>query len=135
MGKINSFRDLVAWQLAFAVGCAVQRATQRFPKHEVFGLTSQIRRAGTSVALNIAEGYGRGSRQDYVRFLRVARGSLYELDTALLFASNFGYLADDQYAELKSRLDEAERVLAGLIRSLDATSILEPIDFTSSASP
>ena len=116
---IRSYRDLIAWQRAFALGCTVHRLTRKFPKDEMFGLTSQLRRAATSVALNIAEGYGKGTTPDYVRYLRTSRGSLYELDTGLLFALDFEYITQDDYRPVKDLLDETERVLAGLIRSLD----------------
>jgi four helix bundle protein len=79
-----------------------------------------VRRAATSIALNIAEGYGRGTTADYVRFLRTARGSIYELDTGLLFALEFGYVNVTEYSPIKELLDESERVLAGLIRSLES---------------
>lgn len=116
---INSYKDLIAWKKAFGLGCHVQRLSHQFPRHELFGLTSQVRRAGTSIAMNIAEGYGRGTTADYLRFLRTARGSIYELDTGLMFATEFGYITKDEYDPSKFQLDEAERVLAGLIRSLD----------------
>lgn len=116
--QINSFRDLIAWQRAFTVGLQVYKLTEAFPDRERFGLTSQIRRSAISVASNIAEGYGRGSTADYLRFLKVARGSIYELDTQLMFAMEFRYISSDQYGPVKTALDEAERVLAGLIRSL-----------------
>jgi four helix bundle protein len=116
---IRSYRDLIAWQKAFALGLDVYEITTKFPDHERFGLTVQLRRGVVSIASNIAEGYGRGSRLDYVRFLKVARGSLYEIDTQLLFAVQFKYLTQDVYAGVKEKLDESERVLAGLITSLE----------------
>lgn len=122
MGTIGSFRDLIAWQKAFALGVELYRLTSRFPEHERFGLTIQLRRGGVSVASNIAEGYGRGSTTDYLRFLKVTRGSLYEIDTQLLFSQSFGYIDDSTYIAAKSMLDESERVLAGLIRSLDRSA-------------
>jgi four helix bundle protein len=97
----------------------VYRTTSHFPEGERFGLTTQLRRGAISIASNIAEGYGRGSRIDYVRFLKIARGALYEVDTQLLFASELEYLPRAIYTEIKTKLDEVERVLAGLIRSLD----------------
>jgi four helix bundle protein len=118
-GEIRTYQDLIAWQKSFSVGMEVYRATDHFPDRERFGLTIQLRRSAVSVPSNIAEGFGRGSTADYIRFLKVARGSIYELDTQLLFAKELGYLPDDGYTGLKERLDEAERVLAGLIRSLD----------------
>ncbi len=119
MASIASFRDLIAWQKAFALGVELYRLTTRFPDHERFGLTIQLRRGGVSVASNIAEGYGRGSSSDYVRFLKISRGCLYEIDTQLLFAQSFGYINEAEYRAAKDLLDEAERVLAGLIRSLE----------------
>ena len=120
--EIKSYRDLVAWQRAFAIGKQIYRISTRFPDAERFGLTSQIRRCDISMASNIAEGYGRGSTADYIRFLKVSRGSLYELDTQLLFALDFGYAEQREYDDTKASLDECERVLAGLIRSLESKS-------------
>jgi four helix bundle protein len=119
MGRIGSYRDLIAWQKAFALGVELYRLTARFPDHEKFGLTIQLRRGGVSVASNIAEGYGRGSTSDYLRFLRMARGCLYEIDTQLMLAQTFEYIAEAEYQSVKLLVDESERVLAGLIRSID----------------
>ncbi|HLO40958.1 MAG TPA: four helix bundle protein [Phycisphaerales bacterium] len=118
-GGIKSYKDLKAWDWAFKLGLKVYRVTETFPDRERFGLTVQIRRCAVSVASNIAEGYGRGSLQDYTRFLKVARGSLYELETQLMFAKELRYLEYASYAEVKRLLDETERTLAGLIRSLE----------------
>ncbi|MCK6477828.1 MAG: four helix bundle protein [Phycisphaerales bacterium] len=96
--------------------------TEAFPAGERFGLTVQIRRSAVSIPSNIAEGYGRGATLDYVRFLKIARGSVYELDTQLLFAVEMKYFEEAAYAEVKGSLDETERVLAGLIRSLERAS-------------
>ena len=118
---IGSYRDLVAWTKAFELGVSVYRLSKRLPSHERYGLTTQLRRGGVAVASNIAEGYGRGSRSDYVRFLKIARGALYELDTQLLFSRRLEYLSNEAYQTVKAELDEAERILAGLIQSLDQT--------------
>lgn len=117
--EIRSFRDLHAWQKAFELGAAVYERTRSFPSDERFGLTIQARRSAIPVASNIAEGHGRGSRSDYLRFLRIARGSLFELDTQLRFAARFGYLAGDGLEALAVQVDTCGRVLAGLIRSLE----------------
>lgn len=119
MAQINTFRDLIAWQKAFGLGVQVYKVAQSLPSMESFGLGSQLRRGAISVASNIAEGFGRGSTADYVRFLKVARGSLYELDTQLEFAVELGFAQRSTYTAVKERLDETERVLAGLIRSLE----------------
>ncbi len=116
---VKSYRDLIAWQKAFRLGVRLYGLTNAFPERERFGLTIQLRRGGVSVASNIAEGYGRGSTSDYTRFLKVARGALYEIDTQLLFAVELKYITNEQYETTKADLDECERVLAGLIRSLD----------------
>ncbi len=115
---IKSYRDLIAWQKAFGLGLSLHRLVDRLPEHERYGLTAQLRRCAIDVASNIARGYGSGSTQDYIWFLKSARGELYKIDTQLLFALEFEYLEDGEYQKTKSQLDEAERVLAGLIRSL-----------------
>jgi four helix bundle protein len=89
------------------------------PPEERYGLVSQLRRGAVSVASNIAEGYGRQSTSDYIRFLRVARGSLYELETQMLFAVEFGYVEQATCDELLGLMSECGRLLAGLIRSLE----------------
>ncbi len=117
--EVRSHRDLVAWQRAYSLGLAVYRATTHFPDSERFGLTNQLRRCSVSIASNIAEGYGRGATNDYLRFLRIARGSICELDTQLHFAQDLGYLPDDVGAELADAIRSTEMVLAGLIRSIE----------------
>lgn len=119
MATISSHRDLIAWQKAFELSAQIYAVTESFPAAERFGLTSQLRRASVSVVSNIAEGYGRGSTADYVRFLRSSRGSIYEIDTQLLLCVRLGYLSQEVHQALQVQLDEAARVLAGLIRSVD----------------
>ncbi len=118
---VKTYKDLIAWQKAFQLGLTIYKVSATLPDHERFGLTIQLRRGAVSVASNIAEGYGRGSTTDYVRFLKVSRGALYELDTQLLFARELGYLEAAMYEDAATLLSEAERVLAGLIRSLNPT--------------
>jgi len=84
--EINSYRDLKVWQDAMVIAERAYRLTARFPKEEVYGMTSQIRRAAVSVAANIAEGHGRDHSGSFVQFLRIAQGSLKELETHLLLA-------------------------------------------------
>jgi four helix bundle protein len=120
LGDIRSHRDLIAWQKTFSLGLEIYQVTKRLPEHEKFGLISQLRRGSVSVASNIAEGYGRQTTADYLRFLRVARGGLYELDTQLLFCVELNYLDRNDYTPLHERLDECGRILAGLIRSLES---------------
>lgn len=118
---IRTFRDLIAWQLAYALGLAVIRATRSFPAVERFGLALQLRRSAVSMASNIAEGYGRSSRSDYIRFLYIARGSLFELDTQLSFAIDLEYIGKDQSQMFLRDIDECGRVLGGLIRARESS--------------
>ena len=117
MALVNSYRDLVAWQKGMQLAKAIYRATSRMPAAERFGLTLQIRRAAVSVPSNIAEGFGRQSRPDLLKFLRIARGSLNEVATQIELAMELGMLRSD--STLTSLLKEVDRVLQGLIRSLE----------------
>ncbi|CAG0967406.1 hypothetical protein PHYC_01059 [Phycisphaerales bacterium] len=118
MAEINSYRDLIAWQKAYALGKHVYALASTLPDAERFGLVASIRRLSYSISSHIAQGYGRGNTQDYIWFLKQARGDIYVLDTQLMFALDFRYLEEQAYRKAKSELDEAERVLAGLIRSI-----------------
>jgi four helix bundle protein len=115
---IKSYRDLIAWQKAYAMGKSVYRMAGSLPDAERFGLIASLRRGSIGVASHIAQGYGRGNTQDYLWLLKQARGEIYQLDTQLLFALDFSYVGKEEYDEVKAQLDEAERVLAGLIRSM-----------------
>lgn len=115
---IRSHRDLVVWQKAMDLVVAVYRATEAFPKTETYGLTSQIRRAVTSIPANIAEGQGRRLTKEFVYFLANARGSLWELDTHLESATRLAFLNTDTHHQLQSQLDEVGRMLNGLMRSV-----------------
>ncbi|MEM1167170.1 MAG: four helix bundle protein [Planctomycetota bacterium] len=115
----RGFRDLHAWQRGRTVCSSVYRLTQAFPDDERFGLTSQIRRSAISTPSNIAEGYGRQTPADYLRHLRIARGSLFELQTQLIVASDLGYVADvPETQDLKDELESLSQLLSGLIRSV-----------------
>ena len=115
---IRSHRDLIVWQKAMDLVVNVYRATDSFPKAEVYGLTSQIRRAVTSIPANIAEGQGRRLTKEFLYFLANARGSLWELDTHLESAARLGFLSSEVHEELRSQLDEVGRILNGLMRSV-----------------
>jgi four helix bundle protein len=93
----RSYRELLVWQKAKAFAVQIYQATEQFPRAETYGLTSQIRRAGVSVASNIAEGQGRLTSGEFLHFLGQARGSLLELDTQLPIALDLNYLRPDQY--------------------------------------
>jgi four helix bundle protein len=122
MSEIRSYKDLLVWQKAMELAERVFVVTKQLPADERFGLISQLRRASVSVPSNIAEGYGRGTRPDYLRFLRTARGSLFEIATQLQLSSRFGYLNVQTHDELIEKVDECGRILAGLIRKLEDVS-------------
>ena len=100
--QVRSHRDLVAWQKAMDMVVMIYRATETFPKHELYGLTSQIRRAAVSAPANIAEGQGRRLPGEFIQFLGNARGSLLELDTHLELALRLGYLKTEQHSDLQA---------------------------------
>ena len=118
MGAIKSYRDLQVWQKGMQLASLVYQSSRVLPKDEQFGLISEMRRAAVSVPSNIAEGYGRRSRADYVRFLNMAMGSLYELQTQAEIASNLGFLEDAEFQPLAADAREVERMLSALIRKL-----------------
>jgi four helix bundle protein len=111
-------RTIVAWQKAIALVTEIYRVTEDFPKTEMYGLTSQLRRAAVSVPSNIAEGRGRRSKREYVQFLYRARGSLLEVETQLEIAHNLAFLPDDRFTGLCNEVDDAGRVLNGLIANV-----------------
>ena len=115
----TSFRDLRVWQDAMKLACGVYTARSAFPKHEVYGLTQQMRRAAVSVPSNIAEGKGHRSNREFSRFLFHARGSLLELHTQILIAQELRYLPKDQAEGLLGSASGVGRALSGLINSLD----------------
>ncbi|MBN8809600.1 MAG: four helix bundle protein [Sphingomonas sp.] len=118
MARIESFRDLIVWQRAMAMAEGVYRLTSEYPRDEQFGLVSQTRRAAVSVAANIAEGHGRGTRAAYAGFLRIARGSLREVETHLLLASRLGMGSGEQIDGLLVDAGEIGRMLHTLIARL-----------------
>jgi four helix bundle protein len=122
MSNIQSYKDLKVWQKSMEIARACYGVTKAFPKEELFGMTSQIRRAAASVPANIAEGYGRDSRGEYVQFLRFAQGSLKELETHLILAEQVRITALDSTAAIQSLCDEVGRMLRSLIRSLQSST-------------
>ncbi len=119
MEEPSGFRKLIAWQKAFTLTREVYRSTEVFPRAEQYGLTSQLQRAALSIPSNIAEGYGRGQHsKDFARYLSIARGSLFEVETCLLLARDLRYLSEEDFQRLDQTRAEAARVLGGLIKSV-----------------
>ncbi len=115
---VRTYRDLVVWQKAMVLVTSVYRATQAFPREEMYGLVSQLRRYAVSVPSNIAEGYGRQSTGDYVRFLQVAMGSIFEMQTQLEISKNLGLLSTTAFTTLYESSREIERMLSSLIAKI-----------------
>ena len=118
MGTVGSFRELVVWQRAMELVAAVYTLTREFPKEEVFGLSSQLRRAAVSIPSNIAEGKGRLGRGEYRQFLGVARGSNFEVQTQIELARMLGYGSAVVLGGCEELSAEVGRMLNGLIGSL-----------------
>lgn len=115
---MNSYKDLIVWQKSVDLAVRVYRSTESFPKHELFGITSQMRRCSISIPSNIAEGQRRGHKAEYIQFLRISFGSGAELETQLLIAYKIGYLTEDSFNELKDLLEEVMKMLNKLLSNL-----------------
>lgn len=114
----STFKDLRVWQEAMKFAVSVYRATGEFPRHELYGLSQQLRRAAVSVASNIAEGKGHRSNREFGNFLLHARGSLLEVQTQLMIAQELQYLSPDDAKQLLASADAIGRGLNGLINSM-----------------
>jgi S23 ribosomal protein. len=121
MRTIRSHRDLEVWQVAMSVAEQCYRLTQSFPREEMFGLALQTRRAAASVPANIAEGYGRESKREYIQFLRIAQGSQKELETYLLLAARVGLASEEVIMSILTECERVGKMLHRLIRSLQKT--------------
>lgn len=117
--KIKNFYDLEAWQKAKELVLELYKTTIDFPNNEIYGIISQIRRAGISIPANIAEGFGRYFYKDKIRFYYQARGSLSEIQCLLIIAKDLGYLNKDKYVELFVKSQVISRLIWGLIRSIE----------------
>ena len=115
---VRNYRELIAWQKAMDLVEQVYQATKQFPREELYGLTSQLRRAVVSMPSNIAEGQGRSSTKEFQNFLSIAHGSLREVETQLLIAQRLDYLTNDQLTPLMELAAEVSRLTNGLLNSL-----------------
>jgi len=115
---MNSFRDLLVWQKGMTLVTDVYKLSIKFPKEELYALTSQVRRSAVSVPSNIAEGYGRRHKQDYIRFLEIARSSLYELQTQLEISKNVNYLTEEDFNKILANCNELEKMLNSFVKAI-----------------
>ncbi|MGA2903250.1 MAG: four helix bundle protein [Candidatus Korobacteraceae bacterium] len=116
---MKDFRQLKVWDKAHALTLGIYRATSDFPREELFGITSQMRRSSASIAANLAEGCGRTGDGDFHRFLSTAASSAVELEYFLLLARDLNLVSIDTYDQLRDRVLEVQRMLASLLRTVD----------------
>jgi four helix bundle protein len=117
---MKDFRTLTVWQKSHELTLEIYKLTRAFPRDEMFGLTSQLRRASSSIAANIAEGCGRGGDGDFQRFLQIAFGSVSEVDYHLILARDLGFIASVDYETLYHDVVEVRKMLASLIRKVQS---------------
>lgn len=118
--ELKAFRKLIVWQRAHELTLMVYRSSENFPKHEIFGLTSQIRRSAVSVEANIAEGYALGTGPNYLRHLNISVGSLAETESHIEIAHDLGYLSDVSYEKLTEKAREVGYLLSRLKSSIES---------------
>ncbi len=117
--KVYSYKDLKVWQKSREIVKNIYDISGTFPKEEMYGLTSQIRRAAISLPSNIAEGNARQSRKEYKNFISIAKGSLAELETQLILSVDLGYVTEEKLSNIFSKINELERMLYSLRKSLE----------------
>ncbi len=124
---LKNYKELKVWQKSYQFCLEIYKITKRFPKEERYGLTSQIRRAAVSVPSNIAEGYGRKTTPEYIRFLYIAYGSNCEMETQILLSGDLGYIETGKLEILQEGIGEVERMLKAPIKSLERKA-LDPLN-------
>lgn len=112
------YQDLIVWQKAYDFGLQIYKLTRNFPKSEQFGMISQLRRSSTSIAVNIAEGSSRQSQKEFRQFVSIARGSLSEVETWILFSRDLKYISEEEFNELTKQLKIIGSLLHKLYKSL-----------------
>lgn len=115
---MNTFRGLFVWQKSMTFVTDIYQLTTTFPKEEIYGLTSQIRRSSISISSNIAEGYGRDGDNDYLRFLNISMSSLFEIQTQLEISFNLKFITENQFNKIHGDSREIERMLSSFIRKI-----------------
>jgi four helix bundle protein len=120
LAEIKTYKDLLIWQKGILLAEHAYVLTKDFPKDEIYSLTNQIKRSAVSISSNIAEGYGRNSTKSYVNFLKIARGSLYELETQLILADKFNFISDKALLkEVFLEIEEESKMLNSFIKKVD----------------
>ncbi len=114
----ESYKNLDLWKKAVALACDIYKLSSKFPKEELFGLTSQLRRSSVSISANVAEGSGRGSKKDYCRFVDISIGSLNETESLLFIANELGYLPVYNFKKIQDNMVELGKLLGGFRKYL-----------------
>ena len=118
---METHKDLRVWQLSIEFATHVYKLTSAYPRDEIFGIVSQLRRAAVSVPSNIAEGYARGSNREKLHFLRISSGSMSEIETQLLLSLNFGYISEKECEEITTELTSLWKQINALISAIKKT--------------
>lgn len=116
---LKNYKELKVWQKSYQLCLAIYRETAKFPKEERYSLISQIRRSAISIPSNIAEGYGRNTTADYIRFLYIAYGSTCELETQTMLSGDLNHISNDRLEKIMDEVHGVERMLKALIKSLE----------------
>lgn len=119
MSNVNSYKDLLVWQKAMVIVDEVYRLAKDFPREEMYALADQVRRSSVSIPSNIAEGWGRDSSQSYKHFLRIARGSLFELETQVEIAFRQGFIKAETVEKVNGLITEESKMLTAFINSIN----------------
>ena len=125
MSEYKTYKELDVWLKSRGLVKNIYLATKDFPKDELYGLVSQMRRCTISIPSNIAEGYGRQYKKETIHFLHIARGSLYELETQLFISADLGYLPEPLLNPLLLELEECRKLLSGLIKYFETNPSLK----------
>ncbi len=124
MGNIKSYKDLLIWQKGIEITEKVYLITNHFPNEELFSLTNQMKRASVSIPSNIAEGFGRNSTKSYLNFLKISRGSLYELETQLIIAEKLNYISDsDLFQTIYNLIAEEGKIINSYMNKLELSNV------------
>ena len=125
---MRDYKKYDIWKLSHFLTLEIYKITEGFPKEEVFGLTSQIRRASSSIGINIVEGCGRGSDEDFKRFLRNASGSAFEVEYILLLSKDLNYISEEKFLELSPKVEELKMKISKLILKIEEDINKKKID-------
>ena len=125
---MRDYKKYDIWKLSHLLTLEIYKITENYPKEEIFGLTSQIRRASSSVGINIVEGCGRGSDEDFKRFLRNASGSAFEVEYILLLSKDLNYISEEKFIELTPKAEELKMKISKLILKIEEDINKKKID-------